>query len=77
VAGPFTALYTHRFELPYGTFLYRVAGHRVVRADDLSVLQSHHREELTLQACHPRFFATHRYLVLARLRSYLPPSRAA
>jgi LPXTG-site transpeptidase (sortase) family protein len=61
------------FELPYGTFVYRVTGHRIVPADDLSVLQSHHREELILQACHPRFFASHRYLVDARLLSYRPP----
>jgi sortase A len=63
------------FELPYGTFVYRVTGHRIVPADDLAVLRSHHREELILQACHPRFFATHRYLVFARLRSYRPPGR--
>lgn len=65
------------FELPYGTFVYRVTGHRIVPADDLAVLQSHHREELILQACHPRFFATHRYLVLARLDSYRAPTRPA
>src|ERR671938_476497 len=48
-------------EVPYGTFVYRVTGHRIVRSDDLSVLQSHGREQVILQACHPRFFATHRY----------------
>jgi sortase A len=53
-------------ELPYATFVYRVTGHRIVAASDLSVLRSHGREELVLQACHPRFFATHRYLVYAR-----------
>ena len=55
------------FVLPYGTFEYEVTGHRIVPADDLAVLQSHHREELILQACHPRFFATHRYLAYAKL----------
>jgi sortase A len=54
-------------ELPYGTFHYEVTGHRIVDADDLSVLKTHHREQLVLQACHPRFFATHRYLVYAKL----------
>jgi hypothetical protein len=29
------------------------------------VLRSRNREELALQACHPRFFASHRYLVYA------------
>src|SRR5215218_11118532 len=52
---------------PYATFVYSVAGHRVVAANDLSVLASGGREELVLQACHPRFFATHRYLVFATL----------
>jgi sortase A len=53
-------------ELPYGTFKYVVTGHRIVPATDLAVLRSHDREVLVLQACHPRFFATHRYLVYAR-----------
>ncbi len=54
------------FELPYATFEYRVTGHRIVDADDLSVLRSHRREQLILQACHPRFFASHRYLAYAK-----------
>jgi sortase A len=53
-------------ELPYGTFVYRVTRHVVVPADDLSVLRPGHEELLALQACHPRFFATHRYIVYAR-----------
>jgi sortase (surface protein transpeptidase) len=31
------------------------------------VLRTHHREVLALQACHPRFFATERYIVWADL----------
>jgi sortase A len=54
-------------EVPYGTFRYRVYRHRIVPSDDLAVLRSHGREILELQACHPRFFATHRYVVYARL----------
>ena len=54
------------FELPYGTFRYRVTGHRVVEATDVGVLRSRGREEVALQACHPRFFASHRYIVYAR-----------
>jgi sortase A len=52
-------------ELPYATFVYRIARHRIVPSDDLAVLKSHGREVVILQACHPRFFATHRYLAYA------------
>jgi sortase A len=45
---------------------YEVAGRRIVAADDLSVLRSNGREELALQACWPRFFASHRIVVFAR-----------
>jgi LPXTG-site transpeptidase (sortase) family protein len=45
---------------------YRVTRHRIVDDNDLSVLDSRGREELVLQACHPRFFASQRYLVYAR-----------
>jgi sortase A len=56
-----------RLEMPYGTFVYRAVGHRVVTATDMSVLRSPKHELLELQACHPRFFATHRYIVAAKL----------
>jgi sortase A len=52
-------------ELPYATFVYRISRHRIVRSTDLSVLKSHGHEVVILQACHPRFFATHRYLAYA------------
>ncbi len=55
------------FVLPYATFHYEVTKHVIVAADDLAVLRSHHRELLALQACHPRFFATHRYIAYAKL----------
>ena len=61
-----------RLEMPYATFVYRATGHRVVTASDLSVLRSPTHEELRLQACHPRFFATHRYIVDAKLVSVQP-----
>ena len=51
--------------MPYATFVYRVTRHRIVPSNDLSVLDSHGREVVILQACHPRFFATHRYLAYA------------
>lgn len=54
-------------EVPYATFSYRVYKHRIVPGDDLAVLRSHGREVVELQACHPRFFASHRYISYARL----------
>jgi sortase A len=53
-------------ELPYATVEYRVTRHRIVDDNDISVLQSPHHEQLVLQACHPRFFASQRYLVYAK-----------
>ncbi|HET8528140.1 MAG TPA: class D sortase [Gaiellaceae bacterium] len=61
-----------RLEMPYGTFVYRTTHHRIVLANDMSVLRSPDHEQLELQACHPRFFATHRYIVYATLVSVLP-----
>jgi sortase A len=56
-------------EVPYGTVRYSVTGHRIVPADDVSRLRSPKHEEVILQACHPRFFATQRYLVYALPRT--------
>jgi sortase A len=54
-------------EVPYATFIYAVTRHRIVKSTDLSVLRSPHHELVELQACHPRFFATHRYIAYAKL----------
>jgi sortase A len=54
-------------EVPYGTFIYAVTRHRIVKSTDLSVLRSPRHELVELQACHPRFFATHRYIAYAKL----------
>jgi sortase A len=56
-----------KLEMPYGTFAYRAVRHVIVPADDLAVLRSPPHELLALQACSPRFFATHRYIVYAHL----------
>jgi sortase A len=53
-------------ELPYGTFEYAVTGHRIVPATRTSALESKGHEQLALQACHPRFFASHRYIAYAK-----------
>jgi sortase A len=66
---------TVTIDVPYARFVYRVNGSRVVPADDLRVLRSPAHELLILQACHPRFFATHRYLVYARLVQVHPRKR--
>ena len=53
-------------ELPYATFVYGVTGRRIVPASYVKALESRGREELALQACWPRFFATQRIIVYAR-----------
>lgn len=53
-------------ELPYGTIEYGITGHRIVPASQTSVLRSKGFEQLALQACHPRFFASHRYIAYAK-----------
>jgi sortase A len=65
-----------RLEMPYGTFIYRAYAHRIVSAGDLAVLRSPRHELLELQACHPRFFASHRYIVYARLVAVEPHGAA-
>jgi sortase A len=59
-------------EVPYARFVYSVTHHRIVKATDLSVLRSPRHELLELQACHPRFFASHRYIAYARLKRVEP-----
>jgi sortase A len=63
-------------EFPYGTFIYSVTRHRIVKATDLSVLRSPKHEVVELQACHPRFFASHRYIAYARLIRVKPRGAA-
>jgi sortase A len=61
-----------RLELPYATVEYTVRSHRIVEAHEISVLRSRGREELALQACWPRFFASHRYIAYARPVRVIP-----
>ena len=76
--APFAAIQSLRtgdtatLQLPYGTFVYRITRHAIVPADDLAQLRSQGREVLALQACHPRFFASHRYIAYARPLRVLP-----
>ena len=48
-----------------GTFTYAIRSHKIVPAGDLAQLRSHGQEVIALQACHPRFFASHRYIAYA------------
>jgi sortase A len=64
-------------DVPYATFRYRVFKHRIVDANEMSVLRSHGREVVELQACHPRFFATERYIAYARLVQVEPRGGSA
>jgi sortase A len=59
-------------ELPYATFEYRIRRHRIVEAHQISVLRSRGLEEVALQACWPRFFASHRYIAYARPVRVIP-----
>jgi sortase A len=64
-------------DVPYATFRYRVFQHRIVGAHEMSVLRSHGVEVVELQACHPRFFASQRYIAYARLVRVEPRGGAA
>jgi sortase A len=59
-------------ELPYGTFRYRVLGHRVVASNDWSIIRQRGFDELVLSACHPLYSASHRWVVFARLSEVIP-----
>jgi len=54
-------------EMPYGTFTYRVMGHKIVDNGDWSIMQKVGYDELVLSACHPLYSADQRYVVFARL----------
>lgn len=63
-------------ELPYAAVEYAITGYRIVPATRTSELRSRGFEQLALQACEPRFFATHRYIVYARPVAFTDPARA-
>lgn len=63
-------------ELPYGTFMYRVFQHRVVKSDDWGIIRDRGFDELVLSACHPLYSASHRWVVFARLAEVAPSAGA-
>lgn len=64
-------------ETPYATFEYAITGKRIVGARQTEVLKSKGFEQLALQACHPRFFATQRLIAYAKLVSVTPRATGA
>lgn len=56
-----------KLRLPYGTFRYLVFSHKVVDADDWSIIRNRGFDTLVLSACHPLYSAANRWVVFARL----------
>jgi sortase A len=59
-------------EMPYAKAVYRVTNHVIVPSDDLDRLKTTGTELVALQACHPRFSASKRYIVYGKLASLTP-----
>ena len=55
------------FELPYGTFVYRVNKNQIVDDSALWVTKPVGHPQLVLTACHPLYSAAQRIVVFARL----------
>ena len=58
--------------MPYGRFVYRVQGTRIVDAGDTEAFRGVTYQRLVLSACHPLYSARQRILVFARLESRTP-----
>jgi sortase A len=63
--------------MPYATLRYEVTDVRVVAPSEVAVLRQTGADELVLVACHPRFSATRRIVVTARLSRVGPPPATA
>jgi len=59
-------------DMPYGRFVYRVEGTKVVDDQELSVLRRRPYDRLVLSACHPLYSAAQRIIAFARLERRLP-----
>ncbi|QEC48192.1 class E sortase [Baekduia soli] len=62
--------------MPYGDFVYRVEGTRIVSPDDVSSLRAIGRQRLVLTACHPLYSASQRLVVIASLQRATPRGAA-
>ena len=58
--------------MPYGRFVYRVQGKKIVSPAQTDVFQRVSYQRLVLSACHPLYSAAQRILVFARLESRRP-----
>lgn len=65
-----------RVQMPYGDFVYRVEGTRIVRPSDTEVLRTVKRDRLVLTACHPLYSARERIIVFAALQRATPKGPA-
>ena len=61
---------------PRGRFLYAVSGHLVVSPNQASVVDDYGDDRLTLTTCTPKFLATHRLVVFAKLEGPAPETPA-
>jgi sortase A len=55
-------------QMPYGRFVYRVEGTRIVPPTEVSVTERVAYDRLVLTACHPLYSAAERIVVFARLQ---------
>ncbi len=60
-------------DMPYGRFIYRVQGTKIVDDQELSVLNKRPYDRLVLSACHPLYSAAQRIIVFSRFERRLPP----
>ena len=58
--------------MPYGRFVYRVQGRKIVGAGDTEAFRPVTYQRLVLSACHPLYSASQRILVFARLETRTP-----
>jgi sortase A len=63
--------------MPYGRFVYRVRGLRIVKPSDVSSLQVTTGQRLVLTACHPLYSAAKRLVAIAELQRATPRGAAA
>ena len=61
-------------EMPYGSFTYRVQGHRIVDPFAVEIVDDVGYERLVLTACHPLYSAAERWAVFAELVEVTGPN---
>lgn len=64
---------TVSLKMPYGTFIYKVRAHKIVKSNDWSIIKPVGHEQLVMSACHPLYSASQRWVVFADLVSITLP----